>query len=175
MKCIILITFILYASACHNNVEPVLQKTQVKETPGDTTLGGTSENMIITPDEWKEDSVFADGSIPASWSVAGISDANQLKVFIKILRIWVDSGNKDSIAAHIVYPLSNNKKINSPAAFLDNYNQLFNERVIKSLKAQKLSQIMRNNKGAMIGNGEIWIRNVSKGVTDEFKIVSINN
>ena len=121
-----------------------------------------------------DDSVFSDGSKPANWSAAGINEPNLLKIFIKFLRFWVKHGNKDSIAAHVQYPLTNTN-IKSSADFIHNYTSLFNEKVINALNNQNMSQIFRNYKGAMIGNGELWIRNVATGKTDDFKIVSINN
>ena len=137
----------------------------------DTTM---DKNMIASPDEIVDDSVFTDGSKPAEWNETGINDPIQLKIFIKYLRFWVEKGNRDSIANHIKYPLLN-KNITSKADFLQNYETLFNARVIKAINGQMLSQIFRNSQGAMIGSGELWIRNVSSNKIDYFKIVTINN
>ena len=163
-----LMVFIIFA--CHNNIP----RPQEKEMPipGDTSLNGVSGNLIMTPEEMKDDSVFSDGSIPTSWKTSGINDGLQLKIFIKFLRNWVEQGNKDSIASHIKYPL--NSKIHTPSDFLRQYEEVFNAKVIHALNQQNLSQIFRNQQGAMIGNGELWIRNISPGLTDDFKIVSIN-
>ena len=160
---------------CHNPHDSGATSPKVNKSIVDSSIDTLSQNLIITPEEWQEDSVFKDGSKPAPWSVAGINDANQLKIFIKFLRLWVEKGNKDSIAAHIQYPLSNFKSISSPALFIRNYDTLFNAKVLKALANQKLSQIFRNRQGAMIGNGELWIRNIAPGLTDVFKITTINN
>ncbi len=168
-----LLSFIFFACliSCHQG-ESTSTKVEHKQVAEDNTI---DKNMIMTPEEMSEDSVFADGSKPAAWSVSGINDQTQLKIFIKLLRLWVEQGNKDSIAAHIQYPLRNNKSVTTSSDFLKNYDVLFDAKVIKALKDQKLSQIFRNKQGAMIGNGELWIRNVSSGNTEEFKIISINN
>lgn len=164
----------IVTAACHYT-GPDSSIVPSEEAKIDSSLEGMSSNMIISPGEWQEDSIFNDGSKPPPWSIAGINDGNQLKIFIKFLRLWVEKGNRDSIAAHLQYPLRNLRMINSPSVFLKNYDRLFNKKVIKALEAQKLSQIFRNSQGAMIGNGELWISNVSPGLTDVFKIVSINN
>lgn len=158
------------SAGCHNHDGlPVGKEPTISE---DTSLNGISKNMIMTPSEMKDDSVFADGSIPSTWKISGINDALQLKIFIKFLRYWVEQGSKDSIASHVAFPL--NPKITSRTEFIKHYNELFSPKVIRALDQQNLSQIFRNQRGAMIGNGELWIRNMAPGLTDDFKIISIN-
>ena len=174
MKYLVTYLILLFFFSCHPQVDTNVSLAQEKQIHDSTALN-TPKDMIITPEEWQEDSIFDDGSRPADWSVTGINDANQLKIFIKFLGIWIDNNNRDSIAAHIQYPLSSNKEINSPQAFLDNYDKLFNEKVKTAIMKQKFPQVFRDRHGARVGKGELWIRNVSKGLTDNFKIVSINN
>lgn len=182
MKYIIFLFLCLSIFSCHHPDE-VIQETHlhtssnnsISATSIDTSFQSASVNNIVTPEEWQEDSILEDGTKPLPWGVSGINDQNQLKVFIKILRLWVEAGNKDSIAAHIIYPLSNKRSITSPSIFLKNYDLIFNAKVKKALQNQKLPQIYRDHNGARIGSGEIWIKNISKELTDVFKIVSINN
>ena len=46
----------------------------------------TTDPYALTADELKDDSVFADGSQPTSWSVAGIDDPVAFKQFLKRLQ-----------------------------------------------------------------------------------------
>ena len=131
-------------------------------------------NMLASPQEMIDEDLLADSSKPLPWFSAGINDPNQLKIFIKFLRFWVEKGNVDSIAAHIAYPLTH-PNIKNRENFVKNYHQYFNSKVINALNNQKLPQIYRDNKGARIGTGELWIRNISKENIEEFKITAINN
>ena len=171
MKYFIALLFAGYFLSCNPKSTNKVETAQIVK---DTTPP-TDSNLVMTQEELVDDSVFTDGSKPTSWSTAGITDPNQLKVFIKILRLWVEKGNIDSIANHIQYPLKGNNQVSTPAEFIKNYNLLFTPKVIRALKQEKLSQIFRNYQGAMIGSGELWIRNVNPDFTEEFKIFSINN
>ena len=155
-------------SCAHNEstIETVSPKQEVAEV--------IDSNMLASPQEMIDNDLLADGSKPIAWSAAGINDPNQLKIFIKFIRFWVEKGNVDSIAAHIAYPLTH-PNIKSSSDFIKNYHQYFNSKVINALHNQKLPQIYRNNKGARIGNGELWINNISKENIEEFKITAINN
>ena len=176
MKYILSILFCVCLLSCHQNDGTTSDgTTSLEEKKPAITDTSIDKNMLASPEEMMDDSVFTDGSKPAAWSLTGINDPNQLKIFIKFLRFWVEKGNRDSLAAHIQYPLQNNKNIASPSDFLKKYDVLFNAKVIKAINDQKLSQIFRNSHGAMIGNGELWIRNVSSNKTDDFRITSINN
>lgn len=128
----------------------------------------------LTPDEEKDDSTFDDGSVTATWENAGIADPKRVKIFIKKLKLWSQQNNKDSIAANIKYPLLNDEKISSSTIFIKQYDKVFNDKVKKQLSDQKLSQLFRNFQGVMIGNGVIWIANISPMGNDDYKIISIN-
>ena len=164
------IVFVFCFLSCHN---PASTETKHESTTTQQD-SGIDKNLIITPEEMHDDTVFNNGSRPADWSVSGIGDPNQLKIFIKNLRFWVEHGNKDSIAHHIQYPLQK-QLVNSPEEFIKNYDNIFNKKVINALNDQKLSQIFRNQQGAMLGDGMLWIRNFSPGFEEDFKIVAINN
>ena len=168
-----LLSFILIAClvSCHQSQSP-LAKNDTRQLVTDTSV---NQDLIASPEEMMDDSIFTDGSKPSSWSVTGINDPNQLKIFIKFLRLWIKQGNKDSIASHVQFPLANNKNISSTSEFLKNYDQLFNAKVIAAINNQRLSQLFRNQHGVMLGNGELWIKNVSNNKTDDFKITTINN
>jgi hypothetical protein len=130
----------------------------------------TQPILTLTPEEGKDDT----GTGATSWLNAGIEDVHGLKIFIKKLRFWSESNNRDSIAANIQFPLLNDKTISSAGIFLQQYDQVFNEPVKSALKNQDLKSIFRNSQGVMIGNGEIWISNISESENEVYKITSIN-
>ena len=163
--------------ACNNS-------TSIEEKNGDaitTTKNDTakiidtttpaSDLMALTAAEIKDDSVFADGSVSASWSNAGFSDSIAVKKFLKKVRYCVDNNQRDSVASIIEYPLKKPVIIKDVESFLKNYNTLITEKVKKSLLEQNLSQLFRNTQGVMIGSGELWINETPRGL----KIIAINN
>lgn len=121
----------------------------------------------ILPEELKDDSVFADGSIPSSWENAGITDVKGLKEFLKNAQLWVMNNNKEKLAAAIKYPL---KDIKNEAELVAAYNKVFTKEVKLSFATINFNQIFRNQKGVMLENGKVWINQFGK----EFKIFAIN-
>ena len=51
---------------------------------------------------------------------------------------------------------------------------MLNQKVQQALKEQDFRRIFRNYHGVMIGNGEIWISNISETENENYKITSIN-
>ncbi len=174
MKYSILILSIILISSCENNDTKTETNTVEQKTDNATRDSAIPPSTIqLTPEEEKDDSNFADGSITTSWKDAGINDPKALKLFIKKLKQWSVENNKDSIAAYIDYPLQNDEKISSATIFLQQYNIIFNDKVKRALNDQNLSQVFRRRNGVVIGDGEIWINNVST-TKDDYKITSIH-
>jgi hypothetical protein len=174
MKYLIFILLIGGIISCNDTDKTSVNTTEQKtdSTVKDPVVVPTS--IQLTPEEEKDDSNFADGSITTSWENAGINDPKALKLFIKKLKQWSADNNKDSIAASISYPLLNDKTISSASVFLQKYETVFNEKVKKALNNENLSQIFRRSNGVVIGDGDIWINNVSKNNGEEYRITSIN-
>jgi hypothetical protein len=157
MCCIMLV-------ACQENKA----KTGIKED----AISAIDSNVLGLPVhkiDLEDDTVFADGSRPASWETAGITKVRALKVFIKDLQYMVANDNREEIAKMVTYPL--NAQIKTKAHFLEKYEQLFNPAVKEAIAKVNPRQIFRNYKGVMLGNGHIWIRQFD----NDFKIIAINN
>ena len=157
------IIFILINSC--NQHEPT---SAVKKDSGSVidsnTLGLPVTNLDLT-----DDSVFADGSKPAAWDVAGITRVHALKIFIKDLQYLVANDNREEVSRLIRYPL--NSTIKTQADFSADYHKIITPKVKDALTKANLRQLFRNYKGVMIGDGEIWIAQEGK----DFKIIAINN
>lgn len=151
---------------------------QASNTAADKDSAKTTAELPVTDpvqvmpskdiDEWKDDSVFADGSVPTSWENAGIDRPKELKTFIHKLQEWIAGDKKEDIAAAIRYPL--NKTVKTPDDFMKQYDQLITPKVKNAVASINFRQIFRNQKGVMIGNGELWISQDGK----EYKIIAIN-
>ncbi len=109
MRNLIALGFFLLAVSCNSNKNnadtgydmskfepPVIAKS---DTQALATVG------VLSVDELKDDSVFADGSIPTSWENAGVTDVQALKLFLKQLQQLVIVNDKTGLADHVQYPL----------------------------------------------------------------------
>jgi len=169
-------SFVLLFIACNNSTSTEQKTVDSVVTVSTDTIktidveAHIADPFELTAAEMKDDSVFADGSIPTSWENAGFTDAKSVKKFLKKIQYWVANNQKDSVAGAVAYPLRK-PAIKSAESFLENYNSLINEKIKKALRQQNLSQLFRNAQGAMVGNGELWINKTRKGL----KIIAINN
>jgi len=112
-----------------------------------------------------------------SYSIAGFDDASQVQLFVENLKTLVSQDKKEDIAQLLRFPLKINIAahritLRSKVDFLKHYDQAFNSKVREALAKQDSSNLFSNWQGAMIGNGEIWIRPGEGGV---IQIVAINN
>lgn len=167
MKSILIAGTVLLA-ACQD------QPKQAIETTASDSLSIVSppEKQVATSVDtsFVEDSIFADGSIPTSWEVAGITDPRAFRHFVERFQGWVAKGQADSIADHTRFPLRIAK---SRKVFLENYNKIFTDPVKAAIAGQNLKQIFRRDQGAMLGQGEVWIGQKEQD-TVAFEITAIN-
>jgi len=130
-------------------------------------ISNTSLNLKDTPSiDLSDDPVFINGSIPSTWDIAGITDPIGFKKFLIALQISVINNNKDkAISSLDVIKFAKYDTLN-------NYDKLFNKKVVDAFKNMNIHQIFRNYQGAMIGNGTVWFKQNSNGT---FSIFAINN
>jgi hypothetical protein len=126
--------------------------------------------LSLTATEMQDDTVFYDGTRPTSWANAGVSDSIKMKLFIRRLQRWIDQNQVDSIAAHMNFPM-NNPGIPDARDFKLNYSTYFSDGVKGALADQPLNQVFRNQQGVMIGQGQIWLRELNNNI----QIFAINN
>lgn len=150
--------------SCNQNEKTLTGKKDTGSFIDSNTLG-----IPVTNPELEDDSVFADGSKPSSWDVAGITNVFALKIFIKDLQYMIASDNTEEISKLVRYPL--NSTIKTKSDFLASYNKIITPKVKDVVAKANLRQLFRNYKGVMIGNGEIWIVQEGK----DFKIIAINS
>jgi hypothetical protein len=143
--------YILYLSvlasvmlACN---QPVKEATPEKgvttdsvKMPVDTSGTEMMKVSELSDQELKDDSVFANGSIPTSWKVAGITDVKGLKLFIKQLQQWVITNDKEKLAGVVQYPL--NKTIKTKEDLLANYDAVFTKEVKLSFATIVMQKVL---------------------------------
>lgn len=152
--------------------QPSKETVAEKIAPIDITVMPVRSELMkvsaLSPAELKDDSVFTDGSIPASWNIAGISNVKGLKLFIKQLQQWVITNDKEMLASAVQFPLNNT--IKTKEGLISNYDAVFTKEVKLSLATTNFSQLFRNARGVMLDAGKIWL--AQKG--NNFKIIAIN-
>ena len=163
-----------FALACNesNSTSTVETATATDTAQIAETTAANEANMIVainevSETEMKDDSVFADGSIPTSWEVAGITDVRGLKLFLKQTQQWVMSNDKAQLALAVKYPINT---IKNKEEMMAAYDQVFTKDVKLSFAMINFNQIFRNSKGVMIADGRAWITQDG----NSFKIFAIH-
>ena len=160
---------ILLFISCGDSGQPE-QKAADTIQAGVTPSSAINDPYAVMPQELSDDSVFNDGSRPSSWKDAGINDSIGVKAFVRKLQVWVRDNQVDSISSYLQYPLKN-PGIKDAKDFKLNYGNYITEGVKAAVADQKLSQIFRNQQGAMLGQGQVWLREENNKIS----IFAINN
>lgn len=148
--------------SCHDNSQHNVASDAKKDSTPimiqsvSATAVGTSDSMMLMK------------TTAESWKLAGFTNPDNFKQFFTRFKQWVANGSKDSIAAHIKFPLRN---CPSKEDFLIKFDTLFNTTVKKSVAEQDPDKFFANYNGAMTGNGEVWF-NEKDG---NYFVITINN
>ena len=105
-----------------------------------------------------------------------IEDCYKVRDFVSELQTAVAQGDKERVAGMFHYPFRyhGEQKVSSirrPQQAVGNYDTIFSSDLRKVLSDQKIWQLESMTDGVAIGNGNIWVSDVSgKG---DFKVTSI--
>jgi hypothetical protein len=147
-KIVVFVTVMTTLFACNNDQN---EKESVIEDSAAQKDSMVINEMVTEPGF--EDSVFSDGSKPAPWDNAGISDPKGMVDFIKVFQGWVTLDQKDSIVSHTRFPAG---QIKSKEEFSKKYAEIFTPEYKSAIAKQNTRQIFRNANGAMIADGKVW-------------------
>jgi hypothetical protein len=139
-------------------------KTEVSEK--NTPQATSTQQDSSTSEDLSDDAVFADGSIPTTWDVAGITDPIGFKKFLLALRSSVLAHDTNAVVATLQTPKYTQQYAR------EHYSTLFNQKVVNAFQNLNIHEIFRNYQGAMIGDGTVWFQQNSDGT---FSISAINN
>jgi hypothetical protein len=163
--------YLLAFAACDskkNGTDTLAADSAMITVPAPAVADTLVNILTVSDSEMKDDSVFADGSIPTSWANAGITDVRGLKLFLKQAQQWVMNNEKEKLAAAIKYPL---KSIKNEQELIAAYDNVFTKEVKLSFATINFNQVFRNQQGVMTSGGKVWINQFGK----EFKIFAVNN
>jgi hypothetical protein len=108
--------------------------------------------------------------------VLGAQTATAARAFLAQLQAAVQSNNKAEVAGMISYPLlilrdGKRTRIARKEALLSNYDRVFTTPVRDSILRQTAQCLFGNSSGAMVGGGEVWLR---EQAPEQWKIITIN-
>ena len=133
-----------------------------------------SDTVVVKPQftspddgEYSDEVFYYNGSSPASWAVASISNSKAFKDFYMQFRNMVKLNDKDQIANYIHFPLGSCKDEES---FIKNYETIFTSEIRNAVLGQKIRQLFRDQRGVMIGDNKIWF----KEINHQYRIISLN-
>jgi hypothetical protein len=101
-----------------------------------------------------------------TWDAAGIADPIAFKEFLLSLRASVLAHDKNNVVKHV------NIEKYSQNYVGNNYDNLFNQKVLKAFQDLNIHQIWRGSQGAMIADGTVWFKENNDST---FSIYAINS
>lgn len=97
--------------------------------------------------------------------VTGIFSKEAFLKYLKELKIAAETKNSKKIAKYINFPLRVNTSpkplfIKNKSQFNKKFNLIFTPGVLKAIQKTAPEDIFCRDQGAMMGNGEVWIREI---------------
>ena len=121
----------------------------------------------------------ASGPAPANnpYAAAGISDPAHVTQFLARMKQAITADDHAAIAAMVKYPLTVYSSAGRPATYRNaaalsaNYTRVFTPEVKAAIAAAKPDDLFARDQGVMIGNGEIWMKQIGGSM----KIITVNH
>lgn len=88
-----------------------------------------------------------------------LGDAAQYETVFNAFQKAVNGGDRAAVVEEVRFPLNiaNGAKITGPGEFQRNYEGILTPAVRKAIAAQKFDDVMVNQQGVMIGDGQVWL------------------
>ena len=112
-------------------------------------------------------------------AVAGLK-SEEVRGFLSSLQAGIAQHDSKSICAMAIDPLPTRVpgRVRAVDICRRNYAQIFNVRVVNAVRNQKFERLFANDKGVMLGNGEVWIAGVCRDAgcaKYDLRIITVNN
>ncbi|MEG2804140.1 hypothetical protein [Stenotrophomonas sp.] len=107
-----------------------------------------------------------------------LGDAAQYEAVFNAFQKAVNGGDRAAVVEEVRFPLNiaNGAKITGPGEFQRNYERILTPAVRKAIAAQKFEEVMVNQQGVMIGDGQVWLNGACLDAAcsrTEVKVVTI--
>ena len=88
-----------------------------------------------------------------------LGDAAQYEKVFTAFKTAVVGGDRAAVVEEVRFPLniSGGRKITGPGEFQRNYEKIITPAVVKAVSAQDFGTVFVNQKGVMIGDGQVWL------------------
>lgn len=88
-----------------------------------------------------------------------LGDSAQYETVFNAFQKAVNGGDRAAVVEEVRFPLNiaNGAKITGPGEFQRNYERILTPAVRKAIAAQKFEEVMVNQQGVMIGDGQVWL------------------
>jgi len=143
-----------------------------RPTPGDSV-----PSSGLSPDAVTAGSPAPDAAAPAAGDAAAatpatsangdvrqrieqvLGDAAQYETVFNAFQKAVNGGDRAAVVEEVRFPLNiaNGARITGPGEFQRNYERILTPAVRKAIAAQKFDDVMVNQQGVMIGDGQVWL------------------
>lgn len=143
-----------------------------RPTPGDTV-----PSSGLSPDAVTAGSPAPDAAAPGAGDAAAatpatsangdvrqrieqvLGDAAQYETVFNAFQKAVNGGDRAAVVEEVRFPLNiaNGAKITGPGEFQRNYERILTPAVRKAIAAQTFDDVMVNQQGVMIGDGQVWL------------------
>jgi hypothetical protein len=113
------------------------------------------------------------------FAVAGLTE-KQATDFLAELQAAVAQDNHGQVADLVAFPLDINVggaqvTIPSKQEFIDSYDQIITPDVKAAILGQAAAGLFVNDRGVMIGNGQVWFGGVGSAPPYQVRIIAVNN
>ena len=107
-----------------------------------------------------------------------LGDAAQYEAVFNAFQKAVNGGDRAAVVEEVRFPLNiaNGAKISGPGEFQRNYERILTPALRKAIAAQKFDDVMVNQQGVMIGDGQVWLNGTCLDAAcsrTEVKVVTI--
>ena len=144
-----------------------------RPTPGDAVPSSGLSPDAVTAGSPAPDAVApaaGGATTPAAPTSAGTSDVRQridqvlgdsaqYEAVFNAFQKAVNGGDRAAVVEEVRFPLNiaSGAKITGPGEFQRNYERILTPAVRKAIAAQKFDDVMVNQQGVMIGDGQVWL------------------
>ncbi|MEN5205887.1 hypothetical protein ABE473_15695 [Stenotrophomonas sp. TWI700] len=175
----------LWLAACSPSAPPPADTAAADPAQGPATAipegrptpGETVPSSGLSPDAVTAGSPAPDAAAPAAGDAAAatpatsangdvrqrieqvLGDAAQYETVFNAFQKAVNGGDRAAVVEEVRFPLNiaNGAKITGPGEFQRNYERILTPAVRKAIAAQTFDDVMVNQQGVMIGDGQVWL------------------
>ena len=160
----------LWLAACSPSAPPPAETAAADPAQGPATTipeGRPTPGDTVPSSGLSPDAVTAGSPAPTSAGTRDVrqridqvlGDSAQYETVFNAFQKAVNGGDRAAVVEEVRFPLNiaNGARITGPGEFQRNYERILTPAVRKAIAAQKFDDVMVNQQGVMIGDGQVWL------------------